>query len=126
MGVGAGLALAATAPYYGGYYADYGYDDCRIFADVHPAPIWPPLDVHGLIGWQFCHMKKQVLVAAVGLDESKTISVPKGDRALKPIIFVSHLFPYRCNRQLPATARQDRRRLPAVRDCNFSPNASGR
>jgi hypothetical protein len=28
-GVGAGLALAATWPYYGGYgYADYGYDDC--------------------------------------------------------------------------------------------------
>jgi hypothetical protein len=28
-GIGAGLALAATWPYYGGYgYADYGYDDC--------------------------------------------------------------------------------------------------
>ena len=43
LGVGAGLALAATWPYYGGYgYADYGYDDC-----VQWRPDWGWVNVCG-------------------------------------------------------------------------------
>ena len=43
MGAGAGLALAATWPYYGGYgYADYGYDDC-----VQWRPDWGWVNVCG-------------------------------------------------------------------------------
>jgi hypothetical protein len=42
-GAGAGLALAATWPYYGGYgYADYGYDDC-----VQWRPDWGWVNVCG-------------------------------------------------------------------------------
>jgi hypothetical protein len=39
-GVGAGLALAATWPYYGGY--GYGYDDC-----IQWTPDWGWVDVCG-------------------------------------------------------------------------------
>jgi hypothetical protein len=49
--------------------------------------------LHGLMRRKVCDVEENILVACVGLDESERITVPKYYVALKPIIFVSHLFP---------------------------------